>query len=177
MSATDTTSGAVAVNQPARGNQTRYIDRILSLPRARVYRNAGLVIATGTDTLITWDVLDYDTDGMWDAANPTRLYCRTAGLFGVNGWCQWPAVGAGGVLRQMRLRVNGGAKFDSPITYTRDPGDASPVTNTVSISFPLVAGDYLEMLVNQNNGAGLAFNGATLGSQVNGLQATCLSLP
>lgn len=167
MSVVDTTTG-VAVNQPARGNQTRYIDRILSLPRAHVYRNSGLVIATGTDTLIPWDLAGYDNDGMWNVAVPTRITIRTAGLWHVDAWCDWPAV-AGAKL--MRIRVNGGTKFDGPITQ------ATPNQNASSVSFQLAAGDYLEVLVNQTTGAGLAFNGATPGSLTNGMQATCLSLP
>lgn len=165
-----------ARNIAPRGNVTDGRDQVLSLPRCHVYRNAGLSIATGTDTYITWDTLyDIDVDGMWDPLNPTRLYCRTAGTYRLTGWGDWPATG--GNIRQMRIRVNGGAKLDGPITRTRDPGDGSAVQSYSSFEAQLDANDYVEMFVNQNTGAGLAFNAATAGSWVNGFQAACVSLP
>lgn len=162
-------------NQPVRRNQARTSDRILSFPRARVYRNGGLSVAASTDTLITWDVMHYDTDGMWDPNNPTRLYCRTAGLYLIQAWCEWAT--SGGTTRQMRIRINGGAKYDGGVNYAYDPGNGLPVNNASHISFPLDADDYIEMLVNQNSAGALAFDAATAGYWPNGLQATCLSLP
>lgn len=165
-----------AINQPARGNNVTGIERILSLPRVHVYRNAGLSILDSTPTIIEWDMEVEDNDGMWNPNYPTIIECRTAAVYAAVAWTNWPSV-AGGI-RQMRIRVNGGAKFDSPINYIRGPGDGSPDTGTTGpFNFKLGKGDWFELLVEQNTGGGLAFDGSTLMDMTNGFQAWCTSLP
>lgn len=159
----------VAQNTQARGNKIVGIDRILSMPRASIYDNAGQTIATGTGTLIQWDSMEYDTDDMWRSGF-NGLTCRTTGLYAVTCSLTWAANTTG--IRQLFLEVNGTTTYPLDV----EPASASGTTsNSGSDQIVLNAGDVLQATCAQNSGGNLNLNGGTLSARVNGLKACLIS--
>ncbi len=128
------------------------------MPRASVWRAAAHNVATGgAYVAIEFDNLDYDTDGMWATTAPTRLTCRTSGLYAVEGWCVWPTSGTS--YRQICILKNGNAQ----VVRTTPPFATTVVSSWISAQLALVAGDYLVLGVAQNTGGVLTLpaNGTT----------------
>jgi hypothetical protein len=55
-------------------------------PMVEVRRATGYSYTSAS--LIQWSAVDWDTDGMWDAASPTILTIRTAGIYSVSFNCK-----------------------------------------------------------------------------------------
>lgn len=159
--------------QPMRGNmQGADVSRVLDVPRVRVYRNAGLSILTGTNTSVIWDSVDYDTDGMWSPTiNPTRLTCRTQGLYLVVADVNW-AFNTNGV-RQIQVQKNNTTNYLLGQILPNSGGfsDQQQVAQFVDLK----AGDYIEVLVVQNSASSLVVAGATPTAHTNGFQACLIS--
>lgn len=67
--------------------------RINDKPRCRIWRNAALSLPVGAATIVPvpFDQSEFDTDGMWSIDDPTRIYCRTPGVYAVHGEGQYNA--------------------------------------------------------------------------------------
>lgn len=123
--------------------------RVLNMPRARVYRVTALGTNSGSPGQVPWDTADYDTDGFWTGADPTKLTVRTSGVYIVYGVFGWTANING--LRQIILWVNGGAViYETALEY-----DALGVGSRVDSTWLVAcnAGTTLELRVNQSSGA------------------------
>lgn len=151
--------------------------RILNIPCANVFRNAGAVPASGVAYVVPWDVVDYDSSGMWNALNPERLTAHVAGVYEIEGWGQWAASAA--VTRRMLLTRVSAAGVS---TLYCNPGNevtavAAGLNTDQHISYPIAlqSGEYVTLTVTQFSGGVLAFNGATTTSRVNGFSATLKS--
>jgi hypothetical protein len=118
---------------------------------ARVYNDATQAIATGTETVVTFNTERYDTGGFHStSANTGRLIAPTAGLYLVGANIAFAANGTG--VRIVYLRLNGAeriAAVSSPANATVDNG-YSPST-----MWQMGPGDYVEVLVTQNSGGNL----------------------
>lgn len=166
---------SAAQNIPPRGNVTNGVDRILSMPRASVFRSATQLVNAATDTPVSWEVEDYDTDGMWSLASPTRLFGQTAGLYLVNGWVTWPAEGSS--FRQMRIY-----KYDEQGVFSDAYGNVVVQPSSITITgheiakqIPMDRGESVELVVNHNVPAGLSLGAAGVGVRQNGFQACLIS--
>jgi hypothetical protein len=81
----------------------------LNVPRAKVYRTAAIgALATGVAGTVSFDTVEYDTDGM---ANPLGVFltCRTAGLYVAQGQATYND-GFVGPFRTRLLRNNNAAQ-------------------------------------------------------------------
>ncbi len=159
-----------AANVPARGNVTRGVDRVLSMPRASVYNNSGPITTTGVSAIIAWDSREYDSDGMWSTSSNTRLTSRTAGVYRLTVWGEWAASAVG--VRQIYLRLNGAGFL---VGDYRDAASSATTDQSCSRDLSLDSGDYVEVSAAQSSGGSLQFNGATLTNRVNGFQACLIS--
>lgn len=172
MSSRDT-----ALNIPIRGNKMSGRSQILDVPRASVYLAApGLAaIASGANPAATWNTLEYQTESMWDVANPTQLVIRTAGLYDCVASWGWP-LGAAITLVAIGIRKNG------TTVYGDRTSGANSVAGTVygtSAQIPLNASDYIEVIVLQINASGppaavVPLN-STATQRENGFQACLIS--
>ncbi len=153
-----------ALNQPARSNITRGMDRILSMPLCYVAQPGAQSIANGAD-VISFTTAARDTDGMFNIATPTRVTCRTQGIYDVK-WNIVFAISAAGTHRQGWVSVNGGSsRFGNDIRPSVPVNGYGRVAGSDSIT--LNAGDYMELVTEQDGGAttlgpAVGYNGAEL---------------
>lgn len=128
--------------------QVNKIDPGWTRPMSRVTRATNQSIPNNTDTAVSFSSSVFDTDTMWNIANPTRLTINTAGLymFGVTGLIDPSAVG----IREYSFRVNGITTID--FTNKLQP---SPSYFSHNYPFELQVSDYIEIMVRQTSGAPL----------------------
>jgi len=100
---------------------------------------------------LSFDTVRFDTDGIYDSANPKRLTCKTAGKYLITGNVQWAANTAGH--RVMRIYLNG----TTSIADVREPPNIldQAFGQLITTIYDLNVGDYIELQVNQNTGADL----------------------
>lgn len=122
-------------------------------PRAVVTNTAAQTIPTATSTVVTFDTESVDVGGLHSTSSNTgRLTCPAAGdgLYAVKGFVSWVGNATGG--RQIAIKKNGSTQYANVIV----PGNVTygPSGGT-SIDLPLVAGDYVELVVYQDSGGNL----------------------
>jgi len=124
------------------------------VPSARVYNSANISIPNNTVTVLTFNSELLDTDNIHDTAtNPSRLTCKTAGLYAIYGNAQFAAHATGA--RSVLIRLNGTSTSIAAATA----GSAGKKQSLpVSTQYPLEVGDYIELAVWQNSGGSLAVN-------------------
>ena len=117
---------------------------------ARVYNSANISIPHATFTALTFDSERYDTDAIHDTAtNTSRLTCKTAGKYIIDGNVEWGNGADTG--RYCRIRLNG----TTDIAAVAQAGQAWMVQQ-VSAVYDLAVNDYVELVVYQSTGG--AFN-------------------
>lgn len=157
--------------------------RILDIPRASVFLNAGGSLANSTVTLVSWDSEEYDSDGMWSPLAPGRLTARTPGNYRVTSWFTWGANAAGPRAMFIRRTVaTSGLQFSYGIGPLGEGTDVQAVlagfytpTGPWSYEMDLNAGDYVECFITQISGGALAWIAATAALRSNGFQASLIS--
>ena len=160
-----------------RGGTTDAITgRILDVPRASVYRSTNQSIPNNVQTTIVWDVMEYDTDGMWNPATPTRLTGRAPGVYLFAAGGLWVASGA--INDRQLLLVKTNAVTTATTSYPQS------LINSIAANFTghatawpiwLNAGDFVEVRVTQISGAALNFGSATAAVRNNAFEACLLS--
>lgn len=125
----------------------------------RVRKSAGQSIANNSNTILTWNTEDYDTDAMHDnAVNNSRLTFQTAGKFLVicnNDW----AIGSVGV-RSLVIIKNG---VDRIAASKTDASSLGSSFYSASVIDDFIVGDFVECEVLQSSGGSLNID-ATLGT-------------
>lgn len=150
---------AMAAGEVARmtgQNRFRFLNTM-----AKIYKSIDQVIADSTITLVAFDLEDVDTDAIHHlVTNNTRLVVKLTGKYLIGGLGQWAASDLG--KRQILFGVNGTLQFSGV-------GDADTTGGT---DLPgcyletLVAGDYVEMSVQQTSGGALNLIGGTKGNSL-----------
>jgi hypothetical protein len=126
------------------------------LPQARVYNSAAISTATGTPKILTFDSERYDNGGLHStSANTGRLTATITGLHQIGCHVEFASNITGS--RYVGLKVNGATyvAFDERQAVTVA---GRPTIVTVSTSYQLAAGDYVEVEVFQNSGGNLNVN-------------------
>lgn len=127
-------------------------------------RNSNQSISSGSDTVanaISWNEIELDVDGGWDAGDPTRWTAQEAGWYMAQGATGFNAA-TGGSFREAVWYVNGALASRSRSGLYFATGS---VPNTAMAipgrDFPrlMEAGDYIELIAAQNSGS--ALNSAT----------------
>lgn len=118
-------------------------DGIVTQRACKLHRTGDKAIASGASVTIDFDVIDVDTDGMYDAASPTRITFKTAGMFGGVASIQFSG-DASGTNREVRITKNGTTDISR---NSRGPRDASHSVN-VACAFEdyFNVGDYIEVV-------------------------------
>ncbi len=125
-----------------------------------------------TVTALTFNTEVYDVGDLHAPGDPTKITIPTGGdgLWLIQGWSSFFAV-TGGTYRQQWFKKNGGA---TPILALSTFYPSATVTgaNHGSLCLRLVAGDYLQMVVAQDTGAGQNVQGTNSAGGLIGFQAT-----
>lgn len=137
----------------------------LAVLGARVYNSAPQSISNATDTALTFDTENYDTDAIHDnVTNPTRLTAKTAGKYVIQGQVEFAANVTG--VRTLYIRLNGTTALAVVDKGAVGVGATDAGVDTV---YDLALNDYVELIVNQtslgalnaNNGLGATWFGMT----------------
>lgn len=113
---------------------------------ARVRRSTNQTIANATMTAVSFDTERWDTDAIWDSSQPTRLTCKTAGVYVITGHVRWDN-NTGGTYRLATIRLNGTTEIARQTGVLSAYGEAS-----VSTVYKLAVNDYVELCVYQDSG-------------------------
>jgi hypothetical protein len=128
------------------------------VPMVRLRRVNAQNITTGTNTTVSWDTIDVNTDNMFTLVSPTQITVQTAGSYALDVEWGWTLSSAGD-------RVIWGTKNGTSTTAnsvcTDEQHGASLITgrgNTMHIATVLpncVVGDTFFVVVFQNSGGTL----------------------
>ena len=113
------------------------------VPAARVSCSTSFEVAGSATTAIVFDTEVLDTDGIWEVAAPTKLTCKTAGVYLITGNVKFAQA------QNIIIEVNGNA-----VAYYSDTSTETP--KTITTIYPLAVNDYAELFV--KNAAGTAQN-------------------
>lgn len=93
-----------------------------------------------------------NTTGMWSVSDPTKLYLPTDGTYTVQGYTNWPAtLGSNDGRGQFLLNGTG-----SPIVTAKCDtvaGSTGNITGAITGWVVGHAGDYIQLVMNQNSGS------------------------
>lgn len=139
---------------------------------AMVNLTANEAIADQTSTVISCDAVEFDTDGFWSSANPTRL-TLPAGVSRVRliGNLRWENDGSGN--RRAWLRKKGTGFPGAPMVMHGAGGVVGQ--NLATSALPVSAGDFVELAAWHSAGATIdveAHNQTWLGGGV-GIAVAC----
>lgn len=108
-------------------------------------------------TKIIFDIVEFDSDNMYDVANPSRLVVPFDGVYQIMGQVIYSLQGAAGV-RSIGIMVNGSIIIGSQ-------GITSNGANTFGLStgsiYKFKKGDYIEVIVYQTSGGALNVTSAS----------------
>ena len=127
----------------------------------KVRRSTTQSIPNTTLTAISWNTEDSDPFGMWDAATPTRLIGPWDGYYGLSTTVTWAEITVALSWRKCGLFLNGSTaafeEFDIDMITASQTHNAT--NHLASLGFPLAAGGYAEVKVEQNSGAARTTSG------------------
>lgn len=145
---------AQAVNETLRQQWPLTAENLAQTPQARIHNAGNQAVSTAWLVALSFDSESYDlgTDTEQHATGaPTRLTCRRAGLYSIDGYITYDvnSTGARGAL----LRRNGSTYIVGDVC----PAAASPDNHRscVSTSIRLAVGDYIELVAYQTSGGNL----------------------
>lgn len=121
---------------------------------ARIERTAALSAATSVNLNVPFDTAVNNTYGLYNSSNPTRLTVPTTGWYVIAGSCRWAANNSGG--RRIYIFKNGATYIAG--SATPSAASMNDVYTSVSVVAYLLAGEYVELQLNQNSGGSLALD-------------------
>jgi len=143
-------------------------------PFASVYRSAALSPANATFTLISFDAEVEDNDYMHDnSTNPSRVTLWNDGIWQVTYGIAFASSATGRRIGQVRSNaggLSGGGTFQQQFNVATSPSGTFAHQGIFAARF--IAGDYLELFVEQQSGGALAIQ---TGAGFNFLSAMWLS--
>lgn len=136
------------------------------IPQVALMKSGVQAIPNTTQTNVTWDTEETDTDGMHDlVTNTDRITFNTPGLYIITLNVQWAS--AVGVLRQIGVLKNGASWLD---LVTQPPVGGGNVTQqSITVQALMAKGDYVVGALYQDSGAALNVVGGASGTK---MQAT-----
>lgn len=130
------------------------VNNLIVPPACRVQKNATQNVTTAIDTLLTWNVESYDTDGMVDlGVSSSQITIQTTGIYHISAGVSFQQNGTN--RRAMWVTKNGTSYFDA-ICGLNSPcqATASTVLGTHTI-VSLTSGDIIRMYAYQDSGVTL----------------------
>ena len=130
-------------------------DTLVGLPEcsnsnsARVLLNAGQNVSSGTDWIFTFDSEQFDTNNLYDPANPNQLTVQQSGMYLIHGRIEYSSNTTG--VRYARIYQNGGTIADT----TRAPDTLGNTFVSISTIRSFNAGDTIQFGGRQESGGNL----------------------
>lgn len=122
-------------------------------PKCRVYNSANISVPHNTPTALAFNSERFDSDTMHSTAvNTSRITFTTAGTYLVGGGVTWAGNTAG--IRDITLRL-GGATNLATISDDVPSGFAYSWSQSVATLYTFSAGQYVELIANQDSGGAL----------------------
>lgn len=136
------------------------VNGLLTKPMVVARRTTTITAAANTDTQVTLDAEDYDTDGMHStSSNTARLTATTAGLYLVSFQARLYYGGSSVNYGRTTIYKNGTATIAARQTILMTGSDAC--YTTVSALVALAATDYVQTYIQTNAGGGpMVYSGA-----------------
>lgn len=129
--------------------------KIGSIPGARVrHANSAITTTSGATAVLTWDTVDFNVGGVWDASKTNRLTAPVAGRYLIVASVRWTANTTG--RRTIAIEVNGTSQIarSNISAYWTGGGDLAPEQAAQTI-YKLNAGDYVEVWAYQDSAVNL----------------------
>lgn len=134
---------------PGSGGIDPLVARVLNVPRCRVRdTGTGSVWNTGGFTNTIFDKADIDTDHMWNGVGQIHFHTPGDYMVGATIYC---AFSASAVIWQMEIRKNS----VTPVSAAACSPSSNYEIMSCSTPYTFKAGDYVELAVFQNTGAGV----------------------
>jgi hypothetical protein len=133
------------------------LEFLIDPPSCSVSASGAQSVGTGADTALTADTEQYDNDSMHStSSNTSRITITTAGRYLFTANVSYASSASTRVLTRFKHTLAGGA---TSTTYACDSraaiGGATPDQVSITRSFVMAAGDWMEVLVNQDSGGNL----------------------
>lgn len=134
------------------GQSAAFLNYTHNIARCQVKNSATQAVAHNTNTILTFDTENFDTDAMHSTASNTgRITFNTPGTYRVSATVTLVTPGTGaGVYTSIFIRKNGATTLRGSTTPTVNAAVDTLVTVSTLVS--AVAGDYVEAMVYQNTG-------------------------
>lgn len=115
---------------------------------ARVTKSTSTVLAASTPTVLTWDTVLNNSNGVYSGGSPTRLTAITGGWYTVFGSITWNTYAFTTTEWSLKARKNGSTIVGKDLFHTTSAGAYSifPEQNKVNELVYLNAGDYIELI-------------------------------
>lgn len=120
---------------------------------ARVSNSVAITLTTAVATTLTFNLERYDTDGMFDPAQPDRITCRVAGYYEVCAQVLFAGTSGTGI-RSLNLLLNG----ITNLATRNQAGVVAPNVTGLTINTApiyLNMGDYVQVRATQTSGGNL----------------------
>lgn len=108
-------------------------------PAVHVYRSTDQTIPDATETAIIFSHSRFDYDGMWTIGAPSRLTCKTPGVYIPTGGIAWESSPLG--LRGVKIKLNG----TTWVSRRMHGGLTGKYMGCTSPPYLLEVGDYFEL--------------------------------
>ncbi len=123
----------------------------------RVYNSGAISIPDAVATALTFDSERSDAEGMHSTlVSSGRLTATAAGVYAISGHVSFASNATG--RRTVYVRLNG-SSYIAVDKRAAISGDATQMS--IAVMYPLVAGDYVELVVYQNAGGALNVDAAS----------------
>lgn len=144
------TNGQVLTADSTTATGLKWASSGTSLNGCSLYKSANQTISTGTNTKVTFDSEQYDTNAYHSTTtNTSRITVPSAGKYQFNMKVDWQSGSATGA-RNIYIDKNGG---NMAYWYGSQPLSGNNETQTAEIILDAAANDYFEMTIYQDSGA------------------------
>lgn len=126
-------------------------------PMMRLYATSALTLPSGSFMIVAWQNEEIDTDNMFDSAQPTRITCKTAGIY--KGWygSSWytsNTTNTGNGRRILIIRKNNTVSTVHRADFPpKGANSEEQVVKGIPFMVSMSVGDYIEMWQYQDNAA------------------------
>lgn len=115
---------------------------------ARVTKSTSTVLAASTPTVLTWDTVLNNSNGVYSGGSPTRLTAITGGWYSLAASISWNSVAFTTTIWSLKARKNGSTIIGQDVFFSAGAFVVSifPDQNKVNELVYLNAGDYVELI-------------------------------